>query len=287
MEALNKMEERNSRITNRQNNLVAVFFMLMFFSLFGCKKKQPANQEMVSNISGYEFHTPDLLVELPDVLQEISGIEVGKDFLYAIQDELGVLYKLDRNRPNVIRDESQIYIDGDYEAIAYDEAKASFYIMRSDAVLLHYRPFKKKKKLKKYLIPLDKVDIEAMAFGLKSEQLLFLDKEEGKKSLSVHSFDLEEKSYKGVIGKILLHNKEKLRPTSLVFDAHNQVYWMLTTKPNFLLQLDISFKEIGRTTLPEQFVQPEGVTVDENGVLYITTEGKDGPACLGVFKPKE
>ncbi|NJK83316.1 MAG: hypothetical protein HC912_05350 [Saprospiraceae bacterium] len=77
------------------------FLMLIMLSMLMCgvhPSKTP------TNMLPYAFNEPSKILELPSELVEISGIALSIDeqYFFAIQDEQGLIFKIDRSTGEVI-----------------------------------------------------------------------------------------------------------------------------------------------------------------------------------------
>ncbi|MGB3800733.1 MAG: hypothetical protein WA952_13035, partial [Lewinella sp.] len=90
---------------------VSLYTWLFAALLFTCA---PAP---VSGQFNYSVHSPELLVELPDELEEISGLTLDGDDLLAIQDENGIIFRVSAVDGSITE---RIWFgdDGDYEGLA-------------------------------------------------------------------------------------------------------------------------------------------------------------------------
>ena len=66
----------------------------------------------------YNLEEPDQTFDLPEILEEISGLGFDKKYekLYAVQDENGIVFVIDKTTGEVEK-EIKFHKDGDYEGI--------------------------------------------------------------------------------------------------------------------------------------------------------------------------
>jgi hypothetical protein len=82
----------------------------------------------------YQFAEPAAVIELPDRLGQISGIEYLKDgLLAAVEDERGRVYLIDPNTGDVKEEDIEFGKKGDYEDV--EAVGERIYVLRSDGAL--------------------------------------------------------------------------------------------------------------------------------------------------------
>lgn len=125
-------------------------FLLCFSCLliFGCNKatissvsntplKDIKQIEKPSFQFNYTINEPDQIHELPEILKEISGLSFGPDksLLYAVQDENGILFGLDKQTAKIVF-EKKFYKNGDYEGIEFVDDK--IYVVKSTGTIYQF-----------------------------------------------------------------------------------------------------------------------------------------------------
>jgi uncharacterized protein YjiK len=70
--------------------------------------------------------------------------------------------------------------------------------------------------------------------------------------------------------------------------VHDDKYYLLSSKSKAIIVLDLNgnFLEGARLS-PSMHPQPEGITIDENGTLFISNEGGNGVAKIYVFNQQK
>lgn len=119
----------------------------------------------------YNFLKPSKVIDLPDVLREISGMAMASENrLYLIQDELGALFEYDlktREVGEIIR-----FTDtGDFEDVAVGNQMA--YVLRSDGTIFSFKTNRPMATPKIERAPVQSPDNEGLFYD-PSRNLLFL-----------------------------------------------------------------------------------------------------------------
>ena len=229
--------------------------------------------------------------QLPEVLEEISGIAfLDRKTVACIQDEDGIIF-LFNLETSKIEKEIEFSGGGDYEGIAVSGNTA--FVVESDGTLHKIKNFRSNPEISKHSTPLtEEQDIEGLCFDAGNDQLL----------LAIKDKDPESDRYKGVYAVDLKTMKMKPEPvfrldlSSPVFDEVDaekdedkffpselnihpdtgEIFLIEGTDPKLLI-LNSSKKEkelhfLNRSDFP----QPEGLSFDPSGNLYISNEGKPG-----------
>ncbi|WP_373517901.1 SdiA-regulated domain-containing protein [Pricia sp.] len=229
---------------------------------------------------------------LPSELDEISGIvylENGK--IAAVQDEDGIIFIYDLNEKKVDR-EIAFGDKGDYEGLAVNKADA--YVLRSDGTIIEIKNFENADRtVNTYRTPFSgKNNVEALELDVERNSLL----------ISPKDMDLGSDRYKGVYGfsletkkieseplfkldmgdKALKRFRENdlaktFRPSDLAIHPKTKEIYMLEGSKPKLLILDADGNVKNAYGLDKKmFPQPEGITFDNEGSLYIASEAKKG-----------
>lgn len=261
--------------------LVAIIF-------FGAKHKESQVDRTISN---------DIQIirtwELPSDLREISGMAyMGSSKIAAVQDEQGIIfiYNLDNSE---IEKEVKFAGSGDYEGIALIENTA--YVLRSDGNIFMIRKF------------LNNPQIEEISSDFSSENNLegfYYDSNRNQFLIAVKAEDPYSKDYKGIYSlnpddmevsrnpayKINFEDpffdkirkkdlQETFYPSEVVRDPNTGNLLVLEAETPRLLIMDSEGNPVALHELDRQdFPQPEGLTFDEEGRLYISNEGN--PATI-------
>jgi len=285
-------------------------FCIFCFAL-ACKGQKSVSKQQ-ERIIPYTIQNPDKVFDLPVSLTEISGLgfDSQQQLLVTHNDEQGILFYLSPKNGE-ISSQKVILEDADYEGIEYI-SEQEIYLVRSKGNLIQINPKATDSKPIIYKSFLNKsYDIEGLAYDKKGNQLLLACKEGGENPDSpirnIYSFDLVTKTLNSApylsITPEMIQSYFKKNPSALSqFDSENLRFgpsgiavnpsgdiYIIASSGKVLLVFDQqknlkSLEKIDKTI----HHQPEGITFDNDGNLWISNEGKKGnPPQLLFFKMKE
>lgn len=245
-------------------------------------------------------------VELPPELKEISGIaSIGRDQVLAIQDEAGILFKIDL-RQGTVHEEQIFGKNRDYEDLCL--VRDTVFVLERDGDLYRIPPGE---------FPLDSIrkyetafsyrnDIESLAYDPFSRYLLMAPKEdvpEGAEPLenirAIYGFHLDSglvnlKPFYSVaeqeVGQHLHKNGRpySFKPSALAVHPRTGHIYILASVGKILLVINRDNRLLHLELMDETaFPQAEGLCFDEEGRLLIASEGLDKPAFVARFVPRE
>ncbi len=266
----------------------------------------------------YQMAKPDFRFELPQTLKEISGLSCTKNdsLLCALQDENGILFYINKHTGEV-ENEIPFYKDGDYESLEVINDKV--YVAKSTGTIYEVKdleerpPFVQKHK---FFLSKDN-DVEGLCYDATKNRLLIACKglpatgesmEKAKFKKVVYSFSLDSQSMQmepiytislDAIQKYLQHCKasayhEKLcgyfapNAESMIFSPSaiaihpitGHIYMTSSVKKILMIFNDegeiLHLEKLNKKVHP----QPEGMTFDKDGTLYLANEGKDGAGTI-------
>ncbi|RMG78131.1 MAG: hypothetical protein D6714_18575 [Bacteroidetes bacterium] len=267
----------------------------------------------------YDFEHPDATFELPDSLNEISGLTRTKDGagLYAVNDEEGKVFRI--NKTTGVVESSFVFRDaGDYEGI--EMAGDRLFVVKSSGTLYEIKnPGQPDQEVIKYKFFLTKENnVEGLAYDPGNNRLLLSCKGVGgvgeafRMTRSVFAFDLGRRvllekpaltvsatgchHYLGNCG----HNEHldqlkevfadddqfKFSPSAIAIHPITDEIYMLSSRGKVLLILNrageiLHIEKLNKNIHP----QPEGLCFDDDGTLYLSNERKKAKtATLHVFR---
>ena len=256
----------------------------------------------------YDLDKPNQTFVLPESLNEISGISLSPNgkLIYAIQDENGILYAIDKSSGKVIS-EKKFYKDGDYEDIAC-VSDEEFYIVKSTGTIYHIQNTPADTfAIEKIKIGLSKEnDVEGLFYDKKHAQLLLSCKEQMDKDhediRGVFAYDLKTNSKSAFmkINKKQIENhlvnsykntddSEKFSPSAIaIHPIDGNTYW-LASKGKMIVILSPDKRLVDALHFKKSVLhQPEGMFFDTDGTLYISNESKkDNPADIQRFEMRQ
>lgn len=272
----------------------------------------------------YDLDAPELSLKLAPELMEISGLSMDKsgDFFWGVQDEEGNIYKINK-KTGAIAARIKFHKAGDYEGI--ERVGEEIYVVKSTGTVYQVsNPGKVGQSLKKYNYFLSREnDVEGLAYDKKGNRLLLACKgvpasgesfEEIRYKKVIYAFDLQSNTIDETpvftihldnIRQYLdqhpnLRRYEKLQeffsagkenltfnPSAITVHPTTGEIYVLSSVGKVLIVLSPTGKIIGVEKMDKKIHrQPEGLTFDAAGTLYIANEGKGGTAMIHQFSMK-
>ena len=229
----------------------------------------------------YNLDAPELLAEMPDILEEISGLDLRGDELIAIQDEDGLIFRIDRHTGDMLQ-KIEFWEEGDYEGVEF--VGDDIWVVKSNGNLYQVsRAGTDAQEVTEHKTWLKgENNVEGLYYDAANRRLLLACKDDpkgnglDKANRYIFAFDLEDNELlKDPV--ITIHRLEDFAPSALsVHPQTGELYLtssrgkqLLVTTPDgdikMLVKLDTKY-----------FPQPEGLTFAPDGTLYISTEAVDG-----------
>ena len=272
----------------------------------------------------YRLDQPDETFKLTNSLQEISGLGISDsgDFLYAVQDEQGYIFKLYKKSAEVV-EKIRFHKNGDYEGV--EVVKDEIYVVKSTGTIYQVtNPGMEDQKLTKFNDFLGREnDVEGLAYDKKNNRLLVACKgvpstgesfETIRHKKVIYSFDLstntliKEPVYTiqlDDIRKYLEQNKtlkkyEKLveffsggkenltfNPSAIAVHPLTGNIYVTSSSGKVLIVLTEAGKIIYIEKLDKDVhLQPEGLVFEKDGTLYISNEGRGAKSRIHRFNRK-
>jgi len=280
--------------------LLTVLFTSLFviFGLFLVQKTLSVNangiaaQHKISErLNDYLVNDPDQTLIMDSKLREISALSLSDNDqnLLAVQDELGIIFHIEKSTGKISREE-KFGKKGDYEGVEFFGGMT--YAVNSSGVLFRKAAGKEAEKISTFLN--ESYDIEGLGQNTAGDRLLLACKEAGKGEKHqrfIYSFDpilaeLDEHAFLTIDGKELEKQMALKKPifSPSAICAYKDKYYLLSSKSKAIIVLDQNgvFLEGARLS-PSLHRQPEGITIDANGTLFISNEADNGVAKIYVY----
>ena len=286
----------NVEKNNRSWFVRAQFFtgtIIFIFLVIGCRQKVT----VLKSPPHYDFSLPDV-TKLDLRLQEISGIAYDgkRNRYYAIQDESGKLYLLDKETKDI----DSIYQfggKGDYEDVALVDGVP--YILRSDGLITRFH----KDSLNNTsgievgkIDPGGKVDFETMYYDPDRKALVILCKNcssDEKAKVSAFAFYVDSTGFDPkpiyqidveAVNKMAPEKTSHLQPSAAAIHPVLKKLFILSSASSQLVIADLNGNVEGVYVLAKAlFPQPEGICFRQSGDMYISNEGGTKKATLFKF----
>lgn len=267
-------------------------FNLVFLSLFIVLSCQKQSKETFDDCKIYNLKEPSGVWEMPETLEEISGIEIIKNQkIICHNDEDGNLFVYDLNKKTVIKTIS-FADEGDYEDLAIHGNTA--FVLRSDGTIFevqNYMNVPKTIKHKTFLT--DDDNAEGLFFEAEKNILLIACKENSKEKNGqgtkyVYEFLLNENTLNPspifTISQKDINSKSEFSPSGIAIHPISKYIYVLSSVGKMLAEFtsEGTLQKIYSINY-SHFLQPEGISFSENGDLYISNEAKKGKANILKF----
>lgn len=256
----------------------------------------------------YQLDKPAETFFLPQSLHEISGLAISPDgqFLAAIEDETGTLYFIDKNSGKITK-EMPFGKTGDYEGVEF--AGEDVFVVKSSGTLYQIiKPGAPEQQVVKHESPFGKsYDVEGLAYDATQHRLLLACKGDSgiPNARAFFPFNLDSMRYDTIPAFVIsrdsivaflqanpvLDRWEKLTelfnpeepelafsPSALSIHPLTGEMYILSSVGKLLIVFDPAtgavrhIQKLKKQILP----QPEGICFDQDGTLYISSEGKEG-----------
>lgn len=242
-------------------------------------------------------------VSLPQELKEISGLEwVGKDQLWAVEDESAEIFRINPQTGDIIQ-KMKFGKKADFEDLVVIDGTA--WILQSNGDIYKVTdPFGTTSETTQFEFPnIGKRDMETLLASENKKALWIFCKDceidKGSEGASAFKFDLETLQFditpfhklESKDLKPLLQNQNskslKIQPSAAAFHPIEKKIYVISSSGNWLsiMGADLNPLEVHRLD-PILFKQPEGITFDPAGNLYISNEAAGGQPNLLIFPYK-
>jgi len=267
----------------------------------------------------YQLQKPEKVIELPNELNEISGLDFYENNqLACIQDEKGMIYIVDIARQKVVR-KIKFEKKGDYEGIEIVDHIA--WVLKSNGNLFRIKDFDDTDNInvKIYKTSLSKRNnAEGIGYSRKNDRLLiackgypYINKKKGKHKKAVYGFDIHNKELREIPEFIINLDSIKkninysrmaqtsdellsffnpdegdvsFQPSGIAVHPQNGNIYLIASVGKLLVVLNEKGAIQSIIRLDNSvFKQPEGICFDKKGNLFISNEGKTGKATIIKF----
>jgi hypothetical protein len=248
--------------------------------------------------AGYDINKPEKFI-MTSSLKEISGISFlnGKDdTTYAIEDEAGKLYYFSMGSDKV--NHSKFGKKGDYEDVAVLNNK-TVAVLKSDGSIFLFPSHEIGKEkidgVKEYNNILPEGEYEGLFAD--TNKLIALCKncpgDKQKKEVSVYTLEQSIDTGLSVTNTFKIDitstqsgkDNAKFHPSCISKNPLTNEWFIISSVNKELVILDQNWKVKEFYTLnPALFKQPEGLTFNKNGDMYISNEGGDGDGNILLFR---
>lgn len=280
--------------------VVGILICLTGYSRFGGLL---GSGDISDDVSQYDWDAPTAVIDLPIDLLEISGLDYLIGDLIAINDELGLVYYVNRYDGSIGKTK-HFALRGDYEGISITPVGIA--VVRSDGILFNIR----ESGTEQVNTGLPNKNIEGLDY-LDSDRLLLLAakgyKSDREKVIYSYNLDLSKldetpfltitssKLWERVMdqyGELSQKKQRKLRqrlaafaPSGIAVDEISCHTYILSARGSSLLVYGDDRKLQDVVLLDEDLIpQPEGIAIDEQQTIYIASEGKSARGRLFHYK---
>jgi len=232
--------------------------------------------------------------DMPNELEEISGISfIDDDRLACVQDEKGVVY-IYNLRSSKVEKTIDFGDPGDYEGITM--VGTTCYVLRSDGVLFKIEDLDSdpKKTVEIETSLKREYNFEGLSYDKANDQLLLAIKDKASDDFKpIFAFNMKNNKLKqepflripfssNVFDKLEEKKSEKLiRPSDLAISPKDgNVYILEGSNPKLMIMTPSGTPQKLYVLKEKQFAQPEGISFNSLGEIFISNEGHGGPGNI-------
>ena len=265
---------------------------------------------------GYDFTAPQLVGQLDGELDEISGLSTtadGNDELFAVQDELGKVYRLNARTGGLLWS-IDFWKDGDYEGV--EAVGPDIWVVKNTGTLYRIQhPGSPSQNVTKFNTALtSENDVEGLAYDTRNNRLLLACKRDASDdgndkdgryvyafSLSTHALSAQPvmaitraavaehlsvcpltAGYNKLRDFFLDRPEYDLAPSAIAIHPLTGQVFITSSVGKVLMVLSAEGEIEHLERLDKEFFpQPEGLAFTPDGTLYVSTEAKkSAPARL-------
>lgn len=253
----------------------------------------------------YDMYSFEKNYKLPGRLQEISGLAYWKEnILLCVEDENGRLYLYDHAKEEVIQ-EIKFGKKGDYEGVTQSENIA--YVIRSTGKLFYFN-IEDEPEVTKVDLPFKSSnDLEGITKGHKKDEFYIACKqnpellENGVEGRAVYTYNVKKDkvktrpyihltsdSFKDEIKKAGLNPSKHMPflPSGIAVHPITEDVFLISSVGRLLIVLNKSGSIVSMAPLKRSlYRQPEGICFDNEGNMFISSEGRGKKGYILKFIP--
>lgn len=288
-------------------------FLPIVVSLLSCGNSPRVDTPLDDSTYRFDFTAPDLELELPGRLREISGLTMISDSLVgAIEDEKGVIYLINTNSGEVVN-EFKFGKKGDYEGV--ELVDDTMYVLRSNGDIYMVADWRSEdphtSRIRTYLDR--KNDPEGLGYQAEHHRLLIAAKESPGKGRprvrSIFGFDLFRKELDpepaymipldtvgvrlGLPGEWIrtllapILDLEGFKPSALAVHPLTGDIFVISSVLKAIAVLNPAGKLTALIPVEvDGMPQPEGLAFLSTGDILISTEGRGGKGKIFRFNQR-
>ncbi|MBL7697748.1 MAG: SdiA-regulated domain-containing protein [Chitinophagaceae bacterium] len=228
--------------------------------------------------------------DMPAELKEISALcNIGENQFACVQDEVGIIYVYN-TADKKIENKIKFAETGDFEGVAF--TGDHYYVVRADGLLFETPLDENPDNTKEYKTSLTvKHNVEGLCYDRENNRLLLAIKDEEPNNpgyKGIYAFDLRKKVFiEEPVFKIDLRHslfdqskKKKVMPSAITIHPKTKEIFITDGPQSRLLIMDEAGKPKHFIELGKKFAQPEGITFDHDGNLFISNEGTKQPGNI-------
>ena len=263
---------------------------VVFLLIVACKDQSIKGFDETSL---YDFSNPDVVWEMPSILNEISGITALNDSIMAcINDEKGQVYfyHLVHNKIDTI---ISFTGKGDFEDIVMMDS--TVYILESKGVIWKVVLNSEPVEITKYETALpSSLDMEGLTHDDQGIRLLIAAKNkiknsDGQKVNVIYQFDLTTHTSTDIPliswNTDITLTKDDFAPSALAIHPMTKDIYIISSVGKRLVVIDWNGQILQNISLDyKHFGQPEGIYFNTNGDLFLSNEKKKSKANILKFK---
>ena len=247
----------------------------------------------------FDLLKPHRIIEMPDVLREISGIAVvGDHTVLCVQDEIGAVFEYDLLEEKITH--SHRFTDvGDFEDLAIKGD--TVFVLRSDGTIFRFNFKDYRGETQMLFVPTQSLDLEGLYYDSHNENFLLASKEPTQTGdplvRPIYTFDPNQPHAVKTMMKIdtedvraklisdfpeFSKDEVQFNPSAIAARPGTDEIYVLSAKDRLLAIYDSNKLKVVVPLSENAFYKPEGLDFLKNGELLISSEGDK----KGLAKPR-